>query len=316
MRRLAAALFAVACTRTASPADARPSAPDVAPDVAPAGSCAVPPGAPPEIVPLALAAGVRCVRYPFALRGPRDAIELADGSVLVTEMGAGRVARLATDGAWSVFAEGLVSPIGVRALPGGGVLVAEENAQRVSLLRDGARTTVASGLTQVTYLALDAAGRAYVSSFTAFAPTGRVLAFDARPGAEVTTFATGLDVPEGLLFAPDGRLLVAEWNGASRVRRLPAQGGAVADAETVAAGFHGVYGIARLPSGDLLVADHGRDVATHGRVVRVARDGTQTVVVRDVKTPGGLSVTSRGDVLLTEFNAANAVGYLIRLSGL
>ncbi|MFO0604276.1 MAG: hypothetical protein U0324_13925 [Polyangiales bacterium] len=315
MRRLAAALFAVACTRAASPANALPSAPDAAPDVAPAGSCAVPPNAPPEIVPLTLAAGVRCVRYPFALRGPRDAIELADGSVLVTEMGAGRVARL-TNGAWSVFAEGLVSPIGIRALPDGGVLVAEENAQRVSLLRDGARTTVAEGIAQVTYLALDAAGRAYVSSFTAFAPTGRVLAFDARPGAEVTPFATGLDVPEGLLFAPDGRLLVAEWNGASRVRRLPAQGGATGDAETVTAGFHGIYGLARLPSGDLLVADHGRDVATHGRVVRVAQDGAQTVVVRDVKTPGGLSVTPRGDVLLTEFNAAGAVGYLIRLSGL
>jgi sugar lactone lactonase YvrE len=255
------------------------------------------------------------VRYPFALRGPRDAIELPDGAILVTEMGAGRVSRFA-DGRWSVFAEGLITPIGIRALADGSVLVAEEDGHRLSRLRNGARESIAEDLTQVTYLTLDAMGRAYVSAFTAFAPTGRVLQVEVTPGATPRAFATGLNVPEGMLFTPDGALLVAEWNGASRVVRFTAAGGDVATAETVATGFSGIYGLARLPSGDLLVADHNRDRETHGRVVKVARDGTQTEVVSGVRTPGGLSVTANGDVLLTEFNGSNAVGYLVRLSGL
>jgi len=311
------ASLALACTRSPPAPTPDAATPDAAtPDVtSPAPSCAVPPGAPPEVVALRAAAGVRCVRYPFALRGPRDAIELADGSVLVTEMGAGRVARFA-DGRWSVFAEGLITPVGLRALADGSVIVAEENGHRVSRLRGGARETLAEDLAQVTYLTLDAAGRAYVSSFTAFAPTGRVLQFDVAPGAVARPFATGLNVPEGMLFTPDGSLLVAEWNGASRVVRFSAAGGDVAVAETVATGFNGIYGLARLPSGDLLVADHHRDVAPHGRVVRVGRDGAQTEVVGGVRTPGGLSVTAGGDALLTEFNGSGAVGYLVRLSGL
>lgn len=275
----------------------------------------VPPGAPPEIGPLRVAAGVGCVRDPHALLGPRDAIELADGTVLVTEMGGGRIARRTSAG-WSVWATGLVAPIGLRALADGSVLVAEEHAFRVSRVRDGVRETVTDNLGHVTYLTLGPDGLAYVSSFTAFTPTGTVWRLDPRPGAVATAFGTGINVPEALHFDPDGTLLVGEWNTPSRVLRLPAQGGAAPSAPTVAAGFAGVYGVARLPSGALLVANHNRDVASHGEVVRIAPNGTRNVILAGIKTPGGITVTPRGDVLVTEFHGGGARGYLVRLTGL
>lgn len=291
------------------------SALDVAdvPDVARPGCDLVPPGAPPEIRALRVAPGVGCERDPHPLRGPRDAIELADGTVLVTEMGAGRIARRSR-GAWDVLATGLVTPIGLRALGDGSLVVAEEDAQRVSRLRDGARETVADGLGQVTYLTLDAQERVYVSSFTAFAPTGTIwqLAPDAPPRA----FATGLNVPEGLQFQPDGALLAAEWNAPSRVLRLPPEGGAAAQALTVTAGLSGIYGALRLPSGALLVAHHNLAGGGRGALLRVAENGAQERIVDGLKTPGGLWRTPSGDVLLTEFHGPGEVGYLLRLTGL
>ncbi len=329
------AACATACTGTTPPlSDAGPD--DVAPrpdvldrdvprpddgpdlpgiDASPAGCTTLPPGAPPEIRPLRVMPGVTCVRYPHALVGPRDAIEVADGTVFVSEMGAGRIARFA-GGTWSPYVDGLVAPIGLRALADGSLVVAEEHAHRLSRVRNGVRETVAEDLGNVTYLTLDAQERVYVSSFTAFAPTGTLWQIALTPGAAPRAFATGLNVPEALRFDPDGTLLAAEWNAPSRILRFAPTGGPATAAQTVAAGFSGVYGLARLASGALLVAHHNRDVAAHGEVVRIAPDGTRTVVLGDIKTPGGITVTPGGDVLVTEFHGGGSVGYLIRLSGL
>lgn len=273
----------------------------------------VPPGASGEIRPLQVAAGVGCERDPHALRGPRDAIELDDGTVLVTEMGAGRIARLSR-GVWDVLATGLVTPIGLRALGDGSLVVTEEDAQRVSRLREGGRETVADGLGQVTYLTLDPQERVYVSSFTAFAPAGTI--WQIAPDTPPRAFATGLNVPEGLQFQPDGALLAAEWNAPSRVLRLPPEGGAAAHAMTLTAGLSGIYGALRLPSGALLVAHHNLAGGGRGALLRVAENGAQERIVDGLKTPGGLWRTRGGDVLLTEFHGPGEVGYLLRLTGL
>jgi len=284
-------------------------------DASTAGCTVIPPGAPPEIRPLRVMPGIGCVRYPQPLHGPRDAIELTDGTVLVSEMGGGRIARF-SQGVWSVLATGFVAPIGLGTLSDGTVVVAEEYAQRLSRVRNGLRETLAESLGNVTYLTVDAQDRVYVSAFTAFAPTGTLWQIAPTPGATPRAFATGLNVPEALRFDPDGSLLAAEWNTPSRVLRFAATGGPAASAQTVTTGFAGVYGIARLPSGALLVANHNRDVASHGEIVRIAPDGSRSLVLGDIKTPGGIFVTRSGDVLVTEFHGGGAIGYLIRLSGL
>lgn len=269
--------------------------------------CAVPPGAPAYVREAAAGAGLRCHRYPFALRAPRDVIEARDGAVYVTEMSAGRVVRLRDDGVTTV-ADGLMAPIGLRELPDGRLLVAEENAHRVSRIdpRTGAGETLAGGLAQVTYLALGPDGAAYVSSFVALdAPTAAVKRVDADGG--VSDFATGLNVPEGLFFDARGRLHVANWGAPSRLLRFDRAGG---DATVVASGFTRLYGAAPAVDG-VVVGD-----TAAGIVTLLRDDGTRATLLRDVAAPAGLFRTASGDLLVAELGLGDftGTGYVIRLS--
>jgi sugar lactone lactonase YvrE len=278
--------------------------------------CEVPDGAPREIRVLVARAGVGCHRVAFALAGPRDVIVTREGNVLVTEMRGGRIVRLNGE-RFVTVAAGLTTPIGMRELPDGRVLVAEEDAHRIERVnvQTAEREVIANGLAQVTYLALGTDGNAYVSSFTTFAPTGTIWRVPVTVGARYTAYATGLNVPEGLLF--DGAsLLVAEWNGASRVARFVSAGIHASDALTVTNGYNGIYGILRASDGSLLVADHGRDTSPTGRLVQVHSDGTQETVLDGIVTPGGMTQAPNGDIWLTEFNGTGGAGYLLRITGL
>lgn len=272
--------------------------------------CAVPPGAPGEIREVEVAAGYACERLPFPLRAPRDAIEARDGAVYATEMAAGRVVRLGAGGAVAV-ASGLVAPIGLRELPDGRLLVAEENAQRVSRIdpRTGARETVAEGLAQVTYLALGPDGAAYVSSFVALdAPTATVKRV-ALDGA-VRDFVTGVNVPEGLFFDAAGRLHVANWGAPSRLLRFDATGGDARDATTVATGFERLYGAAPWDDGAVVVSD-----VAAGTVAVVREGGAREVLLRGASAPAGLSRTASGDLLVAELGRTDftGTGYVLRV---
>ena len=274
--------------------------------------CAVPPGASDLVHEGIPAEGLVCTRFPYPLASPRDVVETADGHVLVTEFGAGKIVEL-TDSGFVTVAEGLVAPIGLREAGDGALLVAEEGLQSVARIdrRTGARTPIAAVGQNVTYLALGPDGAGYVSSFKELADTKKGVVFRVDlTTAAVSPFATALNVPEGLFFDDAGELLVAEWLLPSAVHRLPAGGGAVGPGTLVAEGFQNVYGLAGDGDGGFYAGDHA------GRVVHVAADGTQSDVVTGIGRPGGIWRAKNGDLWVAEFVDFGQTGYLIRISGL
>lgn len=111
---------------------------------------------------------------------------------------------------------------GLRCLPDGSVVVAETSEGRiVRLFPDQAKVTVVEGMLDAPDgLAYDAArDRVLV---TEDAAPGRLLAIDVETG-DVTTVATGLNLPQTMLIEGDGSILLAE-QGEDRILRLRPRG--------------------------------------------------------------------------------------------
>ncbi|RDI28698.1 sugar lactone lactonase YvrE [Pseudacidovorax intermedius] len=141
----------------------------------------------------------RTVHTIHGLKAPYDALPMNDGSVVYTELGTGSVVHAAGND----FAQ---------------------------------RGLLASGLQGPLQLALDAAGRFYVSE-----AGGRVLRL--VPGGEPVTVATGLAMPEGLAFTPWGSLVVAE-TAARRLTEIdPSTGSRRTVAENLPIGMAGGPGM-------------------------------------------------------------------------
>jgi hypothetical protein len=73
-------------------------------------------------------------------------------------------------------------------------------------------------------------------------------------GAPITTYATGLNIPAGLDFSPDGSLFVANSLSVGTVSRVPPGGGA---AQPYATGLTFPSGLAVGPDGSVYVANGG-----------------------------------------------------------
>ena len=275
-------------------------------------NCAIPPGAADLITEGIPAPGLVCTRYPYPLVSPRDVVETADGHIFVSEFGAGRIVELTGSG-FVTLAEGLAAPIGLREENATSLLVTEEGQHSLSRIHrtTGARTQVAGGLNQATYLARGPDGAAYVSSFQELADTkkGVVWRVDLTTGSTLP-FTTGTNVTEGLFFDPEGQLFVAEWLLPSAVYRFPPAGGPLAAATQVADGFSNIYGLAGDTSGGFYAGDHA------GKITHIAEDGTKTDLLTNIGRPGGIWVAKNGDLLVAEFVEFGKTGYLLRIEGL
>nr|MBK7070261.1 hypothetical protein [Deltaproteobacteria bacterium] len=275
---------------------------DAALDVGPLLSC---PGA-------TLAPGLSCEVLGGPLAAPRDVCVTRDGAIYVTEMGDNAIVRLDGD-RFVAVATGLMAPIGLREAADGSLLVGEEAARSVSLVdrSTGVRTLLAGDLGAVTYLALDASGAVYASSFDNVGPfgTGRVTRIDPVT-REATRYATGLNVPEGLFVDASGALFVAEWQSPSSVRRFPPGGGTVGTSTVVTTDLSNVYGLLPDGAGGFFVGDHA------GRVLRQRADATSEVVIDRIGRPGGMARTADGALLIAEFVDFGARGRLLRVTGL
>jgi len=274
-------------------------------------NCAVPPGASDLIHEGIPSSGLTCTRFPFPLASPRDVVEADDGTIFVTEFGAGRIVRL-TDNGFVQVAAGLTAPIGLREDADGSLLVTEEGLYTLARIdrATGARAQIAKLPHNVTYLALSG-GKAYVSLFWELADTkkGGVYEVDLSTGA-AAPWVTALNVPEGLFVDGAGQLFVAEWLLPSAVHRLPAGGGAAGEATKIATGFQNVYGLASDGAGGLYAGDHA------GKIAHVTSDGARTDLLTNIGRPGGLWVAKNGDLWIAEFVDFGQTGYLIRLRGL
>jgi len=220
-------------------------------------------------------------------------------------MGAGRIVEVGDS--IVPIADGLSAPIGLRVLPDGDLIVAEEGRGSVARidLATGERSEVRAGLNAVTYLELGPDGAAYVSSFAEVAPTGTGIVWRVDlETTEATELAIGLNVPEGLFFEGDA-LRVVEWHLPSAVVGFPEGGG---DGGTdLGTGYANAYGLVGDGAGGFVVGDHA------GRIVHQRADGTTEVLLEGIGRPGGLAWTEDGALLITEFVDFGAPGHLLRL---
>lgn len=154
------------------------------------------------------------------------------------------------------------------------------------------KESILSGLQAPDDLTFDQAGRLIFGDIKA----GTVSRVDSA-GA-VQPVATGLQVPEGIVTQPDGKLLVAE-QGRNRIDLVDPSNQSVTPWRTFVnrTGNEGIDGIARDPiSGEVIVPD-----SPNGSVFRVAADGsTARRIAGGMTRPVGAAVDQQGAVLVAD----------------
>ena len=113
-------------------------------------------------------------------------------------------------------------------------------------------------------------------------------------------------VPSSIALGPDGAYYVGELaessgRGKARVWRVPAEGGT---ATVYRSGFTTISGVAFDSDGNLFVTEMFVNRRFGGRVVRVAPDGSRSVVagVKKLTAPTGAAVDSTGAVYVSNFS--------------
>lgn len=228
---------------------------------------------------------VRVAPAELLLAQPGQVLARPDGSLVVTERAArDRLLRVEPSGAARVLALGLDEPFGLANGRDGSLLVSAvggvyRSGTRLAAVEAGPIAEAPSGV-------LFYAGRTEV---------GRV-----DPGGTVHRYALEVDIPHGLVLAPDGSVVILD-SGHDRIVRLDPETGS---SSVVATGLSTPLGIAREPSGALLVAEYGS-----GRILRVLPDGSRTRVASGLRRPYSLTRVEGGAVYVVE------AGELSRPSG-
>jgi hypothetical protein len=127
----------------------------------------------------------------------------------------------------------------------------------------------------------------------------------------VTTFATGVDGPTGLLFTKGGRLLVVSYR--DRAVYEADAGGDLSDAPVFADGFGGPRNLVQLDSGEKIT--NGGDVsgdsphATEQQFMGLAVDGSGRMLASDFYSGDVFDITASGDHSGAEPFATNLTGF-------
>jgi hypothetical protein len=106
--------------------------------------------------------------------------------------------------------------------------------------------------------------------------------------------------------------------GNARIYSLPSSGGTPAVA---AAGFSNVIDIAVSPNGGGYILEHDADSiipplgpGVNGRLIRVAANGTQTVVASaGLVKPGGVAIAPDGSLYVTTYANSAGLGQVVRI---
>jgi hypothetical protein len=129
-------------------------------------------------------------------------------------------------------------------------------------------------------------------------------------------------VPTSVTEGPDGAIYVGELTGfpflagEARVHRVLPGG----RTQVFAGGFTAIHDIAFGPDGSLYVLEIASDLIAceffgdcNGRLIRLAPDGTRTVVAQDLLFPGGVAVNQAGEVYITLFSVMPGMGMVVRV---
>ncbi|TNC11758.1 serine/threonine protein kinase [Methylobacterium terricola] len=211
-------------------------------------------------------------------RAPTGIATAPDGTVYVSNWGAGTVERIGVDGVRSTALTGIAAPAGIAIDGAGAVFVASYSDDDVlRLAPDGTRTRVASGLATPAGLGFAADGRLLVANRAA----GEIVSIDLSNGTQ-RILARSLSLPVGVVEMMDGSVITSQYGG--RVTRILADG----STQELGASFSrpGVGIVADGPDA-VLVADNGASV-----VRRVSMDGRSAVVASGFE--GSLVALGRG----------------------
>ena len=230
---------------------------------------------------------------PYRLDNPAQVLVMCDGALLVAERGThDRLLRVnPTTGVTSVYATGIPAPWGLGYGRDGSVLVSSTNG----LYRLRPRAKVAN----VT-----------VSPF-AVLPDGRV-AYANRTsvgvitGGKARTWPVSVSAPHGLALLPDGTLALGD-TGNNRILRIdPATGNSTMLSDRVSTAL----GVAAEPSGSVLTVEYDS-----GRLMRVAPDGSVSVVASGLRKPYALARARNGAVYVTQAgDLSRPTGSLVRVA--
>jgi sugar lactone lactonase YvrE len=176
----------------------------------------------------------------------------------------------------------------------------------VSIFRvrpNGTRETFSSGIVNPTSMAIDPAGRLYVSS--RFEGTVYRVASDGSTEA----FANDLGVACGLAFAADGTLFVGDRSGTIFQVDTAGRARTFASLPASVAAFHLAVG----PDGALYVA--GPTLSSYDPLYRIEPDGAVTTTYSGFGRPQGLAFDPQGALFVVEALAGSSGLYRVPPQG-
>jgi sugar lactone lactonase YvrE len=218
------------------------------------------------------------VTTPYRLDNPAQVLVMKDGALLVAERGThNRLLRVnPATGATRVYATGIPAPWGLGYARDGSILVSSTSG----LYRLRPRTRIAS-VSVSPFVPLPDGRIAYANETSA----GVIAGGRARP------WPVGVSAPHGLSLLPDGALALGD-TGNNRILRIdPANGSSTVLTDRVSTAL----GVAAEPSGSLLTVEY-----TSGRLLRVAPDGSVSVVASGLRKPYALARARSGTVYVTQ----------------
>lgn len=226
----------------------------------------------------------RAIKRYEGFGGPVGMAFDAAGQLYVAEWSAGRISRIATDGARTVFATGLEGPAGLAIGPDGAIYVGSYARDEIyHFTPEGQRRVFVGGLATPAGIGFDRSGRLLIANRR----TNQILAVTAD--RRLVPVVSDLQTPVGVVQRADGGYVVANIAGGVTVVRP--------DGSRVEAGqgFRAPgAGIVQTAGGRVFATDYG------GTTVReILMSGSSQPVADGLSSPVGLVLNPDQTALLT-----------------
>jgi streptogramin lyase len=211
-------------------------------------------------------------------------------NLYVASYGSNQVFRVTPAGVTSVFAEdpGFTNPRGIVVDAQDNVYVSSYNGHKIFKVDpQGGISEYATGggLDYPWHLTIDGAGKIYVANYD----SDNILVIPPGGGTP-QEYATGINGPTGLAFAPNGELWVTGRIDGS-VYKIPAGGGA---ATVVAAGFNLPTGVCFDSAGNAYVTNRDKH-----QIVRISPQGHVSIFATFNYYPESIAMRSNGTLMVS-----------------